>query len=180
VLGDGSPSENDTRFLSLFLLEKFKRSCLRSDTRWEGSEWTTNKNQSSGVWLANAEGKLPTRYSFAAPIENLCQRRNAELWFHVELKTDVFAPDSQAGRAGELQLRCSTHSPESDNQQFLEELKGAHKLTEDKHYYRTYNLGSRARTFYVARIDLLEEDLVFNRLEKLLTSFHEDFGTFSL
>jgi hypothetical protein len=178
TLDASSPTENDLRFLNLFLLEKFKRTCLLDNPRWEGAEWRTDKNQSSGVWLAN-DAKPPTRYSFADPIKDLCRKSSAKLWFHVELKSDVFARDPQAGQAGELQLRCSTRSLERDNQGFLEELKKVHPSgEEEERRYRTSKPGKSHRTFYVARKYLSEDELVFARLEKSLTSFYEGFGKF--
>jgi hypothetical protein len=178
TLDASSPTKNDLRFLSLFLLEKFKRTCLRDNPRWEGAEWRTNKNQSSGVWLAN-DTKPTTCYSFADPIEDLCRKSSAKLWFHVELKSGVFTREPQAGQVGELQLRCNTLSPDWDNQRFLEELKKVHPFRgEEGLRYRTSKPKTTDRTFYVARKYLSEDELVFGRLEKSLTSFCEGFGSF--
>jgi PD-(D/E)XK nuclease superfamily len=181
TLEAGSPTENDRRFLSLFLLENFQRACLldlRDNPRWEGAEWRTDKNHPSGVWLAN-DAKPPTRYSFVDPIKELCRKRSAMLWFHVELKSGVFERDPPAEQVGELQLRCSTRSPEQDNQRFLEELKKEYPSGgEEERCYRTSKPGKTDGTFYVARKYLSEGELVFGRLEESLTSFCEGFGSF--
>jgi PD-(D/E)XK nuclease superfamily len=180
TLEASSPTENGLRFLSLFLLEKFKQTCLldKDNARWKGAEWRTDKNQSSGVWLAN-DAKLPTRYSFADPIKDLCGESSANLWFHVELKSGVFVRYPQAGQVGELQLRCTTRSPEWDNQRFLEKVKKVDSSgDEEGRCYRTSKPRNMARSFYVARRHLSEDKLVFGRLEKSLTSFCEGFGSF--
>ena len=174
TIGASLHVENDLRFFNLFILENFKRECLQNGERWQGACWHANKNQSSGVWLANKDCKLPTRYSFAAPLKFLCQERDAKLWFHIELKKNLFSPEPQDGKVGEFQIRCST---ESSNRQFMDEFKEAHSL-EKGESYRPGKPQETDKSFYIVRRDLSEADFEFDRLERRLVCFHEEFGSF--
>jgi hypothetical protein len=170
----GPYTANDRRFLSLFLLESFRRSCLKDGPRWGGSAWETNKNDRSGVWMASRNG-LPDAYEFATSLRELCQDRSAELWFHLELKDDAFSRENTSKRVGFIQLRCRT---EEDNGQFMQGFK---KLYEGRTEHRLRKKPSEQdKTFYVSESDLFEEALMFDKLEDQLFRFCESFGNFSL
>lgn len=174
-------TENDRRFLSLFLVEKFRRERLEERQQWSGAKWTTNKNMSSGVWLSSHD-KLPDSYSFDRPVADLCQDPNTKLWFHLELKKNLFKPDNGRDKVGQLQLRCENknryENKKIENKQLMNNFKAAYKDGNEQ-YLIGKTPQERWETFYLVRRDLSEEDLTFDQLEEEMTNFHAEFGSFS-
>lgn len=162
-------AENDRRFFNLFFLEMFRRRRLSSDSKqWRGTEWHSNKNDRSGVWLAMKE--LPETYTFSEPIQKLCRNYGAKLWFHLQLEDGAL---TRASGIGEIQLRCE---PEGDNKQFFQEFLE----TDQGSVFKPPNKPkSTAKTFYLVRRNLTEHELGFDNLARVLTEFCEDFGSFA-
>lgn len=175
-------TENDLRFFNLFLLEKFRREFLEKRSRWDGVEWMTNKNMSSGVWLSSYNelpnhNELPNSYSLPDSIEHLCREAKTKLWFHLELKKSLFMVEDQ-DKVGDLQLRCSKPK-KMESGRLAQNFKDAYQHTGGPHIFgRTPNAGWNS--FYLVRRDLTEKVLTFDKLEEEMIDFYEQFGSFSL
>lgn len=167
-------TENDSRFLNLFLLEKFHRR-LKSGTKFDGFEWHSNKNQISGVWLASYFSQ-PRNYNFTAEIETLQRNNSAELWFHIELGKGIGA-EVPSDIAGTFQLRVSVRAPtEVDNFRLLEEFSQIRNLRPDEDSPK--KVKKSAGTFYLVSKKIYKQDLILDNLEKNFTEFCERFGAF--
>jgi hypothetical protein len=167
VLRDKSlRTENDLRYFNLVALESLRR-YLKSKSRWQGPEWTTDKNQQSGAWLA-CNGGLPNAYTFRPAISELVPLEN--LWFHVELR-DGLAAEANGSDAGCIQLRCGRGdlAPSLLNvvRQYVDPKEMVKKVKSD------------VGTFYVAQRMIRRQDLVLHRFEKELIDFMVAFGNFA-
>lgn len=174
-LSSGIYTANDIRFVNWYFLERF-RLRLVGKPEWRSAGWVVEKNQQSGVWMANYES-LPERYAFNRSVEEVRQRFGALLWFHIELWDGVRALGGK--RAGMLQLRCGSRD-ERGLQGRAEELREAFRAVvpvEEGVYYRSRPV-SEAASFYLVGENLHGTDLSFDQLENRLVRFCRRFGEF--
>jgi len=168
LLEAGYYTENDYRFLNLYLLEKFFLAHIKNNPNWQNSEWDINKNMQSGVWLANWK-QMPSKFTFLPEIENLRKQGSGKLWFHIELHQGV-KTENVNGMAGVLQLRGAV----ADKREFISEFKKIFKCNDDERF--AYSI--KGDTFIVVVRDLLNRELVFDELASILVSFAGRFGNF--
>lgn len=161
---------NDLRFFNLYYLEKFK-DYLQTQPDFVGSKWRSSKDEISGVWLANFNG-LPERYHLLPEVQELCQKLNARLWFHLELRNGLFA-NQLDDLAGVIQLRCES---DSSNKEFLHEFKNIYQIQEGEIYSSRAN--EKAKTFYLVSKEFKKKHLLFSNLLGIVQGFMNRFGNF--
>lgn len=102
----GTYTENDRRFLNLYLLERLRRD-LTASPRWRHCRVKTDKNMQSGVWLAIFDlEKGDGVFGYETALAALCEQQKASVWLHVELWDGILAGDADRP-AGVIQVRCS-------------------------------------------------------------------------
>lgn|GEM_PF-5189927 len=174
-------TENDKRFLNLFLLEKFSRH-LKERSKFAGFEWVSDKNQSSGAWLASGwEGSQPKYYKFFDATEMLLEKHSATLWFHLELTNGILAREP-TDIAGSFQLRGKVRGKvdiPKDNWKFAEELWSTRtRLYDDENKPKRIKVS--AESFFLIRKNIYKHELFLEKLEVSFTEFFERFGFFKL
>ncbi len=162
---------NDIRFLHHVMLFFFQIYLDRDDV-WQGAEWSLDKNQQSGVWLA-LNKQMPPGFRFLQAMQEAIDDTGAYLWFHIELNEGLKA-HCLNDTAGQIQLRSNTNgrSPAEIHSRFKE----AYQRGEGEEWSRKPR--KNCKTFYLVRRYLKKSDLVFSRLEGALKSFMERFGSF--
>jgi PD-(D/E)XK nuclease superfamily len=156
--------QNDLRVLNHYVLERFRRDAL-SVGPLAGS-WRSEKNESSGVWVAGS----PDSLAWHEPMEALLTK-GTQLWFHIEFKAGPFA-EGPTDKAGVLQLRGKTvGSNRSLLDGFVERFpaKGA--------FRHPRSLKKDAETFFLAQVTLQRSELPLPDLETRLVSFISLFAT---
>jgi len=160
---------NDHRFLNLYLLDRLRLRLRKIEGQREAKR-QVDKNMQSGVWLAGT----PSSYTFRADIAELCRRRSAELWFHLELgdgkhsKRYGVLGETLDHTAGTLQLRCLADGP----MEFLEELYSLTPLSVGQFKPRRIQGGS----FFAIGQDIVVRQLALDKLGCLMQEFMAKFG----
>lgn len=158
--------ENDRRFLNLIVLDRCRR-LLDEHEMWQGTSWTTNKNDRSGVWLA---GDMLPQHRINSMLLDCADAFDASIWFHVELWPDALLSNDDDDAIGMLQLRAWT---ETNNKDFVEAFWT--KYANDKFVFRPKSVKSNANTFFVAGKHINYRDLVGNGIPLSLTKFARTF-----
>ncbi len=161
-------TENDLRYFNLVVLESFRR-YLKSNSKWQGPDWTTDKNQRSGAWLA-CNGGLPSAFTFHTAISELVPLEN--LWFHVELR-DGLAAEANGSDAGCIQLRCGLSDSWPSLKKVVEPF--VNRQNDEKLVTRVKD---KPGTFFVVQRKIRRQDIVLDKLEEKLTEFMGKFGRF--
>lgn len=157
-------TENDKRFVHLFLLEHFRRNALVED-HWSTLNWSSSKNEQSGVWIAVNHRSLTPR-----PWLRDISAEIARFWLHLELRNGIFA-SSANDPAGVIQLRCSTSG---DNSNLFSAFQSQYQTQPNERFpHRTpqSNWGS----FFVLQKQLKKKELSFPTLKDRLTNFGDQF-----
>jgi hypothetical protein len=166
----GTDTENDRRFLNLYLLERLRRE-LAASPRWRHCRVKTDKNMQSGVWLAAFDLER-CGFGYEAALASLCEREQAAIWLHVELWAGVLAGDADA-TAGVLQVRCTAKDAATFAADFrrvrpTQEGEGA-PIRRQKHAGSFYLLSRPLRRSQLTGVGLVEE----------LERFAESLGRYS-
>jgi hypothetical protein len=164
-LSSGRYSLGDIRFVHRHLLERFRRCCLA-----DSSEWTIDKNQQSGVWLASHNVRqLGMMHPLRSDIAQIVHEEG-HLWLHVELHAGITAPEL-SDVAGTIHLRAATPQ---ENRDLFHALKRVLTLRPGESWYRQPS--SKAGSFGVLRRSLHKADLFFDRLEAQIAAFGRGFA----
>ena len=163
-------TDNDIRFLNLYYLEKLRRHLGRHQLL-KGTEWDSDKNMRSGVWLSNHEGPVPG-YDFSPAITALLGTDGSKLWFHIELNCGVETRDLNQV-AGAIQLKCYT--PRS-NRELAAALKSVFVPTDGM--YLSSRVSDAWNTFYLLGSNIAKSDMVFAQMPARLLDFMRAFGQF--
>jgi hypothetical protein len=168
----GTYTQNDRRFLNLYLLNLFRRDLLKSP-KWKHCRVSMDKNMKSGVWLAVFEvEKEVSVYCHSDAISAVCKEQDASIWFHVELWDGVLAKDEES-TAGVIQVRGQAR----DAKAFAECFRRLRSLREGESYSARMKKG--AGSFYVLARPLLRKHLTANTFIKQLHHFAEGLGSFA-
>lgn len=161
-------TSNDFRFLNLYYLEKLKN-YLSNASYLKDTEWKSNKNMSSGTWLAIFKRK-PDSFPFSDRIKKLCKEKEAALWFHVEMKDKGLVAKRLDDDAGSIQLKCSC---KCENKEMVNEFKKIYELKESENFSsrrcNTWN------TFYIVKKNIKKKQLVFSEINELIKNFMLNF-----
>jgi hypothetical protein len=169
VSAAGTYTENDRRFLNLYLLERLRRDLLRNP-KWKNCRWEMDKNMQSGVWLALFDlEKEPGIFRYEDSLAAACREHRASVWFHVELRSGVLAKDDES-TAGIVQLRCQTNNAK----RFLEEFRKVRPCQEGENSpARLKNAGG---SFYLLASPLLKKHLAAAPFKERMEAFAMSFG----
>ena len=163
-------TDNDVRFLNLYYLEKLRRYFAEHELL-QGTEWDSDKNMRSGVWLSNHDGPVPG-YDFSPAITALLGTDGSKLWFHIELHSGVETRDLNQV-AGAIQLKCYT--PRS-NRELAAALKSVFVPTDGM--YLSSRVSDAWNTFYLLGSNIAKSDMVFAQMPARLLDFMRAFGQF--
>jgi hypothetical protein len=173
VEGVGGQTENDRRFLNLYLLEHLKHR-LEESARWRGCRPETNKNMQSGVWLAVFDaGAGAGGFRFAEPLAVLWRECRVPAWFHVELWDGVLAK-ADDDVAGVIQLRCST---DGDPKAVANRFRAVRQLRAGEKY--PSKTKAKTDSFYLLARPILKRHLTRTQFVIELVEFAESLGTFT-
>ncbi len=168
----GTYTNNDKRFLNLYLLERLRAGLLRSG-RWAHCRYKANKNMQSGVWLAlfEIDGE-PGVYRFSEPLSSICKQYGVALWFHVELWQGILVKTDQDG-AGVVQLRCTSTS---DNAKVVEAFRKSRPLRDGERY--AAKVSRSGGSYFLLARPLLRKHLSVPPFNQYMDSFAASFGSF--
>ena len=164
-------NQNDERFANWFMLEHLRRT-LDADLRWEGTQWNTEKNMQSGVWLADYE-RRSTSFKLSSELESFCRVQDAQVWLHVELWKGILAPDVE-DEAGIIQLRCSTSADRQRARKAFLKI-----YVPEPHDHKARAPRASAGTFMLTGRKLKKRELSIPILQHTMAQFYERFGTFT-
>lgn len=173
VDGVGGQTENDRRFLHLYLLEHLRQQ-LQGSIRWRGCSLRTDKNMQSGVWLAVFDAENGAgRFRFTDPLAALWRECCASAWFHIELSDEALA-GADDDVAGVVQLRCSTGG---DVKAVAGGFRAVRPLRTGEKY--PSKVKAKASSFYLLSRPLLKRHLTRSQFVGELEAFAESLGTFT-
>jgi len=112
---------------------------------------------------------MTNKFSFFPEIEKLCKQESGKLWFHIELY-DGIRTENVSQEAGVLQLKGNA----VNKKEFINEFKKRFKCNTEERFASTIKGGS----FLVVARKLINRELVFDELSRILSSFVGRFGTF--
>ena len=158
--------ENDRRFWNLIVLEQCRR-ILNQQEMWMNTEWTMDKNQPSGVWLAG----IPDSFVFSGPLQQCVENFSALLWFHVELYHKALMDPDDDRVVGVLQLRCEVKNKK--NKAFAQEFQRQYKAGNNS--ILATRIASNWKTFYVVQRHIQGRDLPGEGVTKALNEFVQTF-----
>lgn len=170
----GTCTQNDRRFLNLYLLEHLRRQLLQS-SRWGRCRLKLDKNMQSGVWLAafGVEGEGGV-FRYADPLAALWKQHDVSVWFHIELWDGVLASVGDRA-AGVIQLRCgATTKPK----ELADRFRAARPLRDGEKY--PSRVGAEAGSYYLLARPLVKAHLTAMQFVCQLDLFAESFGTFTV
>jgi hypothetical protein len=171
-------TENDRRFLNLYLLERLRRDLFGSP-RWKHCGMMKNKNQQSGVWLAVSNlDKEAGIFRYEDALAPICKDQAASIWFHVELWDGVFAKDGES-TAGVIQLRVGAKDAKDktfDAKTFVEGFRRIRPLRDGEKYAN--RMKKEAGSIYLLARPLLKKHLTASQFKAQLEGFAESLGKF--
>jgi hypothetical protein len=173
VEGAGTYTNNDKRFLNLYLLERLRADLLRN-RRWSHCRYKTDKNMQSGVWLALFEiDREPGVYRFHEPLAAACKQYGVALWFHVELQHGLLVKTDQ-DKAGVVQLRCSSTA---DNAKVVEAFRKSRPLQDGERY--AAKLSRSGSSYFLLARPLLRKHLSVPQFNQYMDAFAKSLGLFA-
>jgi hypothetical protein len=172
-VGEGvGQTENDRRFLNLYLLERLKLQ-LEDSARWRGCRLRTDKNMRSGAWLAVFDAEAGAGgFRYADPLAALWRECRVPAWFHVELSDRALAKGDD-DVAGVVQLRCGT---EGDPKAVASRFREVRPLRAGEKY--PSKIKAKPDSFYLLARPLLKRHLTRSTFVGMLDEFAESLGTF--
>jgi hypothetical protein len=172
----GTYTENDKRFLNLYLLEHLRRRLLDNGV-WRGCSWKVDKNMRSGVWLAIPDPDKQIRspnFPFDKRIATLRKQYSVALWFHVELWAGILA-ESDDVDAGMVQLRCNSCS---NTKQFVKDFLAIRSAEKPEWQVHDSTVNRNPKTICLIGRPLHREKLANAQFQETMNSFAASFGSF--
>lgn len=166
----GELSTNDLRFLNLLFLNIAKQE-LEVGV-FVGIQWRSNKNQSSGAWLASSPTQPPTGFRWAGSLLKAVEPGRA--WVHIELHRGVLSAGEKE-TVGQIQLRAKAGEGQTNRDLYsaVRDVVSGPEIEWARRPSDSY------RSFKTAYMKLEGTTLTARKLRDELIRFLEIFGTFS-